>query len=496
MRKGGDRIQDTKQINVLIFYKKLKEVMMNHSKSQKKLVCLMVFALIACFLMSGKVFAQSTVVTVEGTVTDEEGSPLPGATVTARNAETGYVHSSITQPDGRYIISGIMPGKYEIEVTLSGFATQVRRGLTFAVGAKLTIDFTLVPAAIEEEVTVTAEAPMVEVTKSEIGSVVERDKIDALPLLDRDWADLTLLKAGTQDGRTSAQPASMGELLLDGIPNELTAANAPRIDIPADAIQEFRVVTNMFAAEFGNASGLLRSAITRSGTNNFRGRVSFFYRDEVLDTPNYFVNHRGYKGEKLSKDEYEKAPYQQYRYGGFLGGPIVKDKLHFFLAFENYHRTDYNVIADTPLLDSASIPTKQTKPNLLFKLNYQPNERHLFFIRFDYYRLFRDDIDVGGKNTYERASDHLRRVHEIQGNWTFYVSDNAINEFKLFYSKNYQRFRPEGYEFCWHCDYPYTMPYSINRPGGNFGPNPGRQEVRRIGIKLMIFSVFFSDHTV
>ncbi|MBA7681806.1 hypothetical protein ES703_90146 [subsurface metagenome] len=98
---------------------------------------------------------------------------------------------------------------------------------------------------------------MVEVTKSEIGSVVDRNKIDALPLLDRDWGDLTLLVAGTQDGTSGGQPTSMGELLLDGIPNELTAANAIRIDIPADAIQEFRVVTNMFAAEFGNASGLL-----------------------------------------------------------------------------------------------------------------------------------------------------------------------------------------------------------------------------------------------
>lgn len=471
---------------------------MNYSSLKKKLSAPLFFALIAGFLMSGQILAQTTMVTLEGTITDEEGGDLPGATVTARNAETGYIHSSITKSDGRYIILGIQPGKYGVEVSLSGFATQVRSGLTFAVGAKLTIDFTLAPATIEEKVTVTAEAPMVEVTKSEIGSVVGQKKIDALPLLERDWGDLTLLKAGTQDGTSGGQPTAMGELLVDGIPNEWSASNSIRIGIPADAIQEFRVVTNMFAAEYGNASGLLRSAVTRSGTNDFRGRVSFFYRDEMLDTPNYFVNHREYEGEELSKDEYEKADYGQFRFGGVFGGPIVKNKLHFFLAFENYNRTDYNVIADTPLLDPASVPMKETKPNLLFKLNYQPNEKHLFFVRYDFERMFLNDTGVGGKNSIDRAFDIVRRVHDIHGNWTFYLSDNAINEFRVFYSHTYQRMRPEGYDFGFNVDYPYSMPYSINRPGGNFGPHPGRPsggDENRFEI-MDNFSLFLGNHSL
>jgi len=472
---------------------------MNNASIKKKFFVPLLLALIACFLMSGQILAQTTMVTLEGTITDEEGSGLPGATVTARNAETGYIHSSITKPDGRYIISGIQPGQYEVEVTLSGFTTQIKRGITCAVGATLAIDYTLTPATIEENVIVTAECPMIEVTKSEISSVIDQKKIDALPLLDRDWGELTLLKAGAQEGTTGGQPSAMGELLVDGIPNEWSASNSIRIDIPADAIQEFRVVTNMFAAEFGNASGLLRSAITRSGTNNFRGRASFFYRDEMLDTPNYFVNHRGYEGEKLSKDEYEKADYGQYRYGGVFGGPIVKDKLHFFLAFENYNRTDYNVIADTPLLDSATFPMKETNPNFLVKLNYQLSKRHLFFVRWDFDRNFLNDTGVGGKNSYDRAFDILRRVHDIQGNWTFYVSDNAINEFRVFYSQTYQRMRPEGYgDFGFHVDYPYTMPYSINRPGGNFGPHPGRPsggDENRYQI-VDNFSLFLGSHSL
>lgn len=471
---------------------------MNHVSIKKKFYVPLVLALIACFLMSGQILAQTTMVTLEGTIIDNEGTALPGATITVKNEETGYSHSSISKSDGSYIVSGIQPGKYSCTVSLSEFATQIRRGLTFSVGAKLTIDFTIAPATIEEEVTVTAEAPMVEVTKSEISGVVDRNKIDALPLLDRDWGDLTLLKAGTQDGTSGGQPSAMGEMLLDGIPNEWSASNSVRIGIPADAIQEFRVVTNMFAAEFGNASGLLRSAITRSGTNDFRGRTSFFYRDEMLDTPNYFVNHSGYEGEKLSKDEYEKTDYGQYRYGGVFGGPIVKDKLHFFLAFENYNRTDYGVIADTELLDTATVPVKETKPNILLKLNYQLNEKNLFFVRWDFERMFLNDAGVGGKESIDRAFDIVRRVNDIQGNWTFYISDNAINEFRVFYSQTYQRMRPEGYDFGFHLDYPYTMPYSINRPAGNFGPNPGRPsggDENRYQI-MDNFSLYLGSHSL
>lgn len=470
---------------------------MNYSSLKKKLSRPLFFALIACFLMSGVVLAQTTMVTLEGTITDEEGSALPGVTIAVKNEETGYSHSSISKSDGSYIVPGIQPGKYEIEVSLSGFATHVMRGLTFSVGAILTIDFTIAPATIEEQVTVIAEAPMVEVTKSEIGSVVERNKIDALPLLDRDWGDLTLLVAGTQSGTSGGQPSSMGEMLLDGVPNEWSASNSVRIGIPADAIQEFRVVTNMFAAEFGNASGLLRSAITRSGTNDFRGRTSFFYRDEMLDTPNYFVNHDSYEGEELSKDEYEKTDFGQYRWGGVFGGPIVKDKLHFFLAFENLNRTDYGIIANTALLDPATVQIKQTQPNVLVKLNYQLNERNLFFIRYDFERNFNDGYGVGGKNSIDRSMDRIRRVHDIQGNWTFYLSDNALNELRLFYSQTWSFGKPSGNDTRGiDLDYPYTNPYQIRRPSGNFGPGWAAGGIENRFEIMDSLSLFLGSHNL
>ena len=196
-----------------------------------------------------------------------------------------------------------------MEVKLAGFAAQKNTGMVFNVGARLTINFTLKPSTLEEELTVTATAPIIEVSKSEVSSVVDRQKIDDIPLLDRNFASLVVLKAGVQEGsRSNAMSRGNEEILLDGVSNEWVGTNITRASVPADAIEEFRVLTNQFQAEYGNSSGMIMSAISRSGTNTFRGRASFFYRDQAFDSVNYFVNHDGYKGHKLSKDQYEKTP--------------------------------------------------------------------------------------------------------------------------------------------------------------------------------------------
>jgi hypothetical protein len=143
--------------------KKNKEGCMIKLKKRKIFFTFAVLSL--AFLLCGSTsFAQRTMVTVDGTIVDEDGNFLPGATITARNPETGYTKSVVSQTDGSYRLTGIPPGNYEMEVSLSGFATRVRKGLTFNVGGKVTIKFTLQPATLEEEVTVTATSPMVEVT--------------------------------------------------------------------------------------------------------------------------------------------------------------------------------------------------------------------------------------------------------------------------------------------------------------------------------------------
>ena len=446
------------------------------------LVCL--FA--AFFLAGGKSFTQTTLVTLDGVITDEQGSALPGATLTVKNVETGYTYSTSSRPDGSYILSGIQPGKYEIEVSLPGFKTQKRLGMTFSVGARLTIDFTLAAATIEEEVVVTAESPMVEVTKSEVSKVIDRTKIEDLPILDRNFGSLALMKAGVQGTRSNAQPGGSEEIIVDGVSDEWVGRNTQRSSIPADAIQEFRVMTNQYQAEFGNASGMIWSAITRSGTNEFRGRTSFFYRDEAFDDVNYFVNHKQYKGDELPKDQWKKPPYSHYLFGGILGGPIKKDKAHFFLAYDGLRHAEYATIT-SPLVQKEEIEVGYDYNQVLAKLNYQLSEKNLFSLRYtlDYPKY--TNLGASGLYTKEMAYDATRTVHELQGNWTFYPSDNTMNEFRTLYSS------------CIY-DYPVHNPgaYTINRPSGFFGKYqnlPQKTDEKRYQF-IDNFSLFLGNHNI
>lgn len=424
---------------------------MINSHRAKKIFLFVALVITACLLMNGKVLAQVKLVTFDGTVTDEEGSVLPGASVNLKNMETGYTYSAVTRSNGRFIISGIEPGRYECEVSMSGFATQIRRGMTYAVGARITIDFQLTIATVEEEITVVAESPLVEVAKSEISSVVGRREIDDLPVLSRSFAGLAALKAGTAGGgddiRGGGQPAGSSEILVDGVSNEFAWYNVQRSELPADAIQEFRVLINQFGAEYGNASAIVLHAITRSGTNEYRGRAYGFWRDEAFDAMNYFAD--------------EKEEFKQYRFGGFLGGPIQKDKLHFFLSYEGARHETYSIIT-SPLVTKETVPVNTVNDQFLVKLNYQLNEKNMFSLRYtrDWPRT--TNAGVGGYSTKDLSYDRTMYDNVFQLNWTLYPSDKSMNEVRVQYSDRY--FKTEGNEMSGSPD-----SYQIYRPSGNFG---------------------------
>ncbi len=456
------------------------------TKNQRKKNCfLFVWTLLFCFLMSGTVFAQTTEATMGGTVVDDQGNNLPRVRITVRNVETGYILGGESRIDGSYLLSGIPPGKYEVEVSLDGFSTQKRTGLTFNVGAQLTINFTLTPTTVKEEVIVTAEAPMVEMTKSEISAVVDRKDIDDLPLFNRDFTALTLLKAGVQGDRANGLSYAQSEMIVDGMSNENTGALIPRSGIPADAIQEFRVITNQFQAEYGRAAGLLRSVATRSGTNDWRGRVFFFYRDEAYDTPNYFVNHAEYKGPELPKDQWEKSPYEYYRFGGYFGGPVIKDKAHFFLAYEGKQFTSYATV--TSPLAPETVPVTDDGNQVLLKINYQANEKNLFSFRynFDIFRI--ENSLVGGRRTKERANNRYGDIHEFQANWTFFPSGSMVNELRISYASTVGGVKS-----------PNPDAFSIVRPSGLLGADivvPLTADQFQFEISDN-FSLFLANHNI
>lgn len=446
---------------------------------------------LGCLIAAGLFFSalansQTTQATLEGTVTDEKGETLPGAEVSLKNMETGYILSAMTRMDGSYIISGIQPGTYEIRVSLSGFAVYVQKEVTFAIGARLKINFALKQAAVSEEITVVAKAPMVEVTKSEISSVIDRQKIEDLPLLDRNFSDLTVLQAGVLDNKSNALQAGQNELLIDGVSNEDVIQNTDGEYLPADAIQEFRIMTHNAMAEFGNAAGMIRTAITRSGTNILKGRISYFYRDEALQNPNYFVNHAEYNGPELPKSEWEKAPFSRHNFGGFLGGPIIKDKLHFFLLYEGTIQKEYATIT-SPLVPRETVEQPFSRNAFFAKLNYQINEKNLFSLRFSSSPSKSENQGVGGLYTKERASTYKSWGFQLVGNWILYPSNKTMNEIRVLIQRSFSSSMPVN-----------PNSYTINRPSGYFGKDPNIPQENYAHRYQFVenFSLFLGNHNI
>ena len=232
--------------------------------------------------------AQGTNAAVTGVVTDEQGGVLPGVTVTVRNVETGTVRTVITEPDGQYRAPALLPGRYDITAELAGFTTVSANGITLATSQEVRQNLRLTVATLQESVTVTAEAPVVEVSKTEVAAVITPDQLEMLPVANRALVTVSLLLPGTsQDGtrprRNNAQVGA-GTLqfttlaLADGTLNMSTKAGEPRQDFPQAAVREVRVITSF-------AAGGVRRARRRRGQRRHPRRHQRFQRRGVRILP-------------------------------------------------------------------------------------------------------------------------------------------------------------------------------------------------------------------
>jgi len=232
---------------------------------------------------------------LEGVVTDSSSAVVPGATIVVTNAQTGISREASTDSQGRYVFNVLPPARYDLTASLAGFKTTRREGITLTVGAELVVDMSLELGAVAEQVTVTGEAPLVETRTGSVSGVIEEKVIRELPLNGRSFANLMELQpgvivtrvagrsttAGTGDKMAlgGARPTQMS-FLLDGADmmgkDNTNPAGASGVLLGVDTVQEFRVSTSGFSAEYGRNSGGVVSAVTKSGTNNFhaRGRCS------------------------------------------------------------------------------------------------------------------------------------------------------------------------------------------------------------------------------
>ena len=309
---------------------------------------LLIFVFLLLAIAPQALFAQSSTGSLSGTVTDESGSPLPGVTVAAVNRSTAIERSSVTNSSGRYQIGLLPPATYNVKADLAGFQPLRHDNVVVNVGTDVTLDLKL-RLGVAETVTVTASAPVVDTTKSEVSSVVNEKAIENLPANGRNFIDFVLTTPGVvRDARLgdisfAGQRGTLNSLVVDGANNDNTffgqavgrtgSGRAP-YQFSQDAVKEFQVNSNAYSAEYGRAGGAVINVVTKSGTNDWHGSLFDFYRDKALNANDYInvINKRA------------KSPYHYDQYGASFGGPIVRDKHFFFANFDAQRNSLPNLV--------------------------------------------------------------------------------------------------------------------------------------------------------
>ncbi|MBI1874839.1 MAG: TonB-dependent receptor [Acidobacteria bacterium] len=411
--------------------------------------------------------AQTTGATLQGTVADEQGGLLPGASVTVTNVETGVARTLTTDERGWYRAAALQPGAYALKVELAGFVTYVRSGLTLTIGQEATVGVTLKLASVAETITVSAESPLVETTKSTIGTTITRNQLDALPLAGRNFTILAqtapgITGVGGGGVNAAGQLSRNNSFLIDGASNDDNVVASTRGGFSLEAVREYVVMANQFPAEFGQASGAIVSVVTRSGTNDLQGRGFFFRRDDSMDAQDPFSKAQG-SG---------KAPFNQNRVGGFVGGPILRDRMHYFSSYEGIRTGETSVITVPQVPVSDREAPHDTKGNQYFiKVDNQFGRKQSLAVR---YRMdWEDDIgsNIGRLDTRERGEDVERRDQDVVANHTTVLTARALNEARFQFSRRRIEWDTTAYS-------PLGTP-AVDRPAGRWGKASNMPQGRR-----------------
>jgi outer membrane receptor protein involved in Fe transport len=291
--------------------------------------------------------AQTTKATILGAVHDEQGNVVSKAKITAKNLDTGIPRDTTTDMEGRYRLSELPLGRYEISVQREGFRLVVQQGIELSVGREAVIDFKLNVGNVTEKVVINQDASLVDTTNSALGNLVNTRQIEQLPLNGRDVLQLATLENGviSTTGTTGLQSdvgpgttrlainggrLEFNAFLLDGTETADAFGYSPGGlgggFLGVDALREFQVLTSNYSAEFGHAGGAVINAVTKSGTNMIHGTAFEFLRNRELDSRNFFDRNPN------------KLPFQRNQFGGSLGGPVIKDRAFLFGSFEGLRR--------------------------------------------------------------------------------------------------------------------------------------------------------------
>jgi outer membrane receptor for ferrienterochelin and colicin len=458
-------------------------------------------------LAADGVSAQTSTGTIRGYITNQDGAPITGAEINARNPETGVTRSATSRGDGGYTMPGLAPALYELTVRHIGSAPQARR-VRVQIGATALENFTLTDQPVElQELAVVAQPPAVETRTSEVATNVTQEQIQRLPTPSRNFLDLAALAPGVTvsddrvNGQTrtfsaGGQPANNVNVFIDGtsLKNDLTGGGVSGQDasrgnpFPRNAIQEYRVISQNFKAEYQKSSSAVITATTKSGGNTWEGQALFTYQDKglvALDSIQRRDRHN-------NPGTFSEPDYSRYLAALSIGGPIIRDKLHMFASYEgNYQNRDNAVNFNPPsgfaALDTVNLrqyngnfgsPFRET---LVFgKLSYavNPNSSAEFSLSQRHETDVRDfGPDGSNMRAFQTAVNFRNNVTIGQLKYN-YFNGPWLNESKIDYSRFRRNPSPDVAGIA-------SRVYQFNGNDNRIGSNLSTQDFtqRRIGLR-------------
>lgn len=405
-----------------------------------KKVYLSVFSFLSLFVFASAIFAQQATATLTGVVTDPNGAVIQGATVTATNKATNSTRTVTTNDEGYYVISSLPVGNYEVKLQSTNFLPRTYNNISVNVGQTFTLDASLSVGTVEVDSDfIISSPPIIDTINSKVDGVIYTGEIENLPLNGRNFLELALLtpgnalapnfdptKTNTVVISSAGQLGRGGNVMIDGTDNNDDVVGGSLINISQDAVQEFQIATNRFSAEYGRSASSVINVVTKGGTNAVHGSVSFFERDKKIQASPANLN-----------NSQTAPPFDRQQYSFTLGGPIIKDKLFAFGAFE-YRNQDGAVqvgIRDVPnrriTNGFALAPLDDALVNS--RLDYVANDTNRLSFRYSF-----EDVKATGSSKLDRAlgsASYLQnlknRFHSAMASWSSVLSPRAVNEFSF-----------------------------------------------------------------
>jgi len=399
-------------------------------------------------LGSGNAFAQATASgTIQGTVTDKSGAVVSGAQVVAKSKTTDTTRETISNESGYYRFELLPVSTYTVTITKAGFAT-VSETIEILIGQITTVNAELKPGATSEIIEVTSEAPLVDQLKTSVSQNITPSEVEELPLLGRDVANLAYLAPGVKATDSydptknryailsvNGQSGRNVNTTINGVDNKDNTVGGPVMQLPLEAVQEFVISTQRFSAANGRSEGAAINMITKAGTNKYHGSAFGFFREQQFNAANVFEQQSGQKG-----------PYSRQFFGGSVGGPVVKDKLFGFFAFERQREhtsisEDPTALAELQLAKAAGLSAQPSAiiPRPFFenryngRLDYRFNDRETAYI--SYTSQANDSLNDQSSQTGDLTEGNFTKNHLQAANFTLnsVLSNTLVNSFLVGY---------------------------------------------------------------